>query len=187
MIYDYVVTLKNTRARHLDRISLWLLFISVALFLRIQFVYTDRTKYLPLGCAILIIGIVVYAYFLHRRYPGRMIYYSHALFIAAIGWVPVQGWFLAPLVIMALLERQAKRPLEIGFSDDTIVINTLFRRKYHWADFSNIILKDDLLTLDFKSNRLIQRETIDEEGDAEEDEFNDYCRERLARANALTG
>ena len=41
------------------------------------------------------------------------------------------------------------------------------------ATFNNVVLKDDLLTLDFKSNKLLQRETIDEEGDAEEDEFND--------------
>ena len=80
---------------------------------------------------------------------------------------------------MGLFERQAKFPLEIGFSEDSIVINTLFRRRYRWTDFNNIVLKDDLLTLDFKNNRLLQRETIDEEGDAEEDEFNDYCREQL--------
>jgi len=184
MIYQYVVTLKNTRGRYLDRISLWLLFISVAVFIRIQFVFSDRAKYIPLGCAIVIAGVVAYAWFLRRRYPGRTVYYSHTLFLAAIGWVPIYGWFLVPLVAMALLERQAKRPLEIGFSDKMVVINSLFRRKYHWTDFNNVVLKDDLLTLDFKNNRLLQRETIDEEGDAEEDEFNDYCRERLASAHS---
>lgn len=85
---------------------------------------------------------------------------------------------------MGLFERQAKRPLEVGFTDTEIAINTLIRRRHKWADFNNVVLKDDLLTLDFTSNRLLQRETIDEEGDAEEDEFNDYCREQLKKREA---
>jgi hypothetical protein len=92
-----------------------------------------------------------------------------------------------PLFLLGLFERQAKMPLEIGFTDDAVVINTLFRRYYQWTDFNNIILKDDILTLDFKNNRLLQRETADEEGEAGEDEFNDYCREHLAKAQQGTG
>jgi len=185
MIYEYVVTLKNTRVRYLDRISLWLLFISAFLFLYATFTTTDRNRYIFLVCALIILGLIAYSFFLRKRHPGKIIFYSNALFIAAIGWVLLYGWFFIPLVIMGLLERQAKKPLEIGFSDETVVINTLFRRKYRWTDFNNVVLKDDLLTLDFKNNRLLQRETIDEEGDAEEDEFNDYCRERLAKAHAV--
>ena len=50
--------------------------------------------------------------------------------------------------------------------------------------FNNVVLKDGLLTLDFKSNRLMQREVADDddEDDADEEEFNAYCRSRLAAA-----
>jgi hypothetical protein len=58
-------------------------------------------------------------------------------------------------------------------------MNSFPRKTYDWSDFTNIVLLDNLLTLDFADNRLFQRETIDEEGDAEEDEFNEYCRQRL--------
>ena len=93
--------------------------------------------------------------------------------------MPYLNWLFIPFALMGLFERQAKMPLEVGFTDSEIVINTLIRRRYKWNDFNNIVLKDDLLTLDFKTNRLLQRETVDEEGDAEEDEFNVYCREQL--------
>jgi hypothetical protein len=108
------------------------------------------------------------------------------LFIAAIAWVtmPYLSWLFLPFALMGLFEKQAKFPLEVGFSDTRIIINTLIRRKYNWSDFNNIILKDDLLTMDFKTNRLLQRETIDEEGDAEEDEFNDYCSQQLAKTGS---
>jgi hypothetical protein len=43
-----------------------------------------------------------------------------------------------------------------------------------------------LLTLDFKNNRILQKEVVDdEEEDADEDEFNTYCRERLAAAQRV--
>lgn len=95
--------------------------------------------------------------------------------------MPFLSWLFLPFALMGLFERQAKMPLEVGFTDKEIAINTLIRKRYQWSDFNNIILRDDLLTLDFKSNRLLQRETIDEEGDAEEDEFNLFCRENLSR------
>jgi len=46
------------------------------------------------------------------------------------------------------------------------------------------VLKDGLLTLDFKNNRLMQKEIADDEDedDADEEEFNTWCRDQLARA-----
>ncbi|HQD11089.1 MAG TPA: hypothetical protein PLQ65_15565, partial [Flavihumibacter sp.] len=83
-------------------------------------------------------------------------------------------------IVMGLLERQAKKNLEIGFDAEQIVFNNFPRKHYGWQDFSNIVLRDNILTLDYTDNRLFQRETIDEEGDADEDEFNAYCQTRLA-------
>ena len=35
--------------------------------------------------------------------------------------------------------------------------------------------------MDFKNNRLLQKETVDDDDDydADEDEFNDYCKKKL--------
>jgi hypothetical protein len=47
---------------------------------------------------------------------------------------------------------------------------------------NNVIIKDDLLTMDFKNNKVFQRYTDDEEDDeyeVESDEFNEYCLGRL--------
>ena len=181
MVYTYVVTLKNSGRKHIDTFSLLLLTISVLLFLRQQY-FSDniRITYLFGGLAV---ALITGWNFYQQRKKGKTVYYSSALFIAAIGWVtmPYLSLLFLPFALMGLFERQAKMPLEVGFTDSEIAINTLIRRRYKWNQFNNIVLKDDLLTLDFKNNRLLQRETIDEEGDAEEDEFNVYCREQLAR------
>jgi hypothetical protein len=180
MVYQYVVTLKNTSRKYVNTFSLLLLIISVLLFLREQF-RSHNIKIAYLFGALAIIAIISRNIYLQRK-DGKEVFYRIALFIAAIAWVtmPYLSWLFLPFALMGLFEKQSKYPLEVGFSDDRIIINTLIRRKYNWNDFNNIVLKDDLLTMDFKNNRLLQRETIDEEGDAGEDEFNMYCRHNLA-------
>ncbi|MFT3935376.1 MAG: hypothetical protein QM726_17250 [Chitinophagaceae bacterium] len=186
MVYQYVVTLKNNSRRYIDRFSLLLLAISAILFLREQY-FSNNIKIAYLFGAIAILAIVGYNLY-RQKTKQETAFYSSALFIAAIGWVtmPYLNWLFIPFALLGLFERQAKHPLEVGFTDTEIAINTLFRKRYKWTDFNNIILKDDLLTLDFKSNRLLQRETIDEEGDADEDEFNIYCREQLRKAHLVS-
>ncbi|MEP6728808.1 MAG: hypothetical protein ABJC98_23490 [Bacteroidota bacterium] len=185
MVYQYVVTLKNTSRKYTDTFSLLLLTISVLLFLREQYLSVNiKIPYLFGGLAIAV--ITGWNFYLQKK-KAKTVYYSSALFIAAIGWVtmPYLSWLFLPFALMGLFERQAKLPLEVGFTDTEIAMNTVIRKRYKWTDFNNIILKDDLLTLDFKNNRLLQRETIDEEGDAAEDEFNIYCREQLERSCKL--
>lgn len=184
MVYQYVVTLQNTSRKYIDNFSLLLLFVSAVFFLREQYLSPNiKIPYLFGSMAIVaIVGRNIY----QLKKNKQPVYYGSALFIAAIGWVtmPYLNWLFIPFALMGLFERQAKLPLEVGFTDTEIAINTLIRRRYKWSDFNNIILKDDLLTLDFKSNRLLQRDTIDEEGDADEDEFNNYCRAQLKNREA---
>jgi hypothetical protein len=83
---------------------------------------------------------------------------------------------------MALLERNALLSPEIGFSRDHVRFNGWPEKKYNWSEFSNIILKDGILTIDFRNNKLFQKETDDSENpdyDGTEEEFNDFCAEQL--------
>ena len=101
---------------------------------------------------------------------------------AGIFWLgmPYLQWLFIPFIFFALLEAQAKYPLEFGFYSEGVVINSIFKKKFPWTSFQSVLLKDGLLTLDFKNNRLIQKEVLDDdEPDAPEDEFNDYCRSKL--------
>ena len=181
MVYQYVVTLKNTSRKYIDNFSLLSLGISMLFFVR-ELIYGGNAKAANVFgscCIFIIIAIIGYNLYQSRR-KGKTVY-RYALFIAGMLWflVPSLQWLCLPFTIMGFIEGTAKLPLDVGFLDDRVVINTFIKRRYSWADFNNVILKDDLLTLDFKNNRLLQRETIDEEGDAEEDEFNAYCQEQL--------
>lgn len=179
MIYQYVVILKNKNTRFIDMIGLLLGIMSV-IFFALELVTSHQPGLAYLLGIIAILAILVWN--LVQSSKGKKVYYSRALLVAALVWMkmPYFQWLTFVFIILALLEYQAKYSLEIGFSDKEIVINSLFKRRYQWAQFDNIMLKDGLLTLDFTNNRIIQREVEDDEEDeADEDEFNAWCRKQL--------
>lgn len=112
---------------------------------------------------------------------GKPVYFSKAMLIAAIVWtrMPYWQWLVFVFAALALLEHQAKHALEIGFSSREIVFNSLFKKKFQWSELSNVVLKDGMLTVDFKNNRLFQKEIDEGEQEASEDEFNQWCLQQL--------
>jgi len=175
MVYQYVVTLQNTNRRLIDGFSLLLCGASILLFLLQAILSADKRLLFLLG-ALLLLAVVGYKAYRSFRL-GQPVFYNYPLLITGLLWaaMPFYPWLSGLFLVLGLVERQAKKNLEIGFADDRIVFNSFPRKTYAWSEFTNIVLKDNLLTLDFANNKLFQRETIDEEGDAEEDEFNEYC------------
>ena len=70
--------------------------------------------------------------------------------------------FALILLVYGYLVKFLNRPSTIIVSEEGIRVKKLLSNsRYRWEEFSNIILKDNLLTIDFKNNKLIQV-TIDE-------------------------
>lgn len=84
--------------------------------------------------------------------------------------------FLILLIGFVLHYSYVKPTVELK-QDAVTVKKTFSNKKYTWQDFSNIVLKDNLLTLDFKNNKVVQLEI--EENGVEEENFNAFCREKL--------
>jgi hypothetical protein len=178
MHYDYVVILKRENARKTDLVSFLLLIFSILTFTYIQFRH-GITGFISIAVIILAIGLGINLYALRR---GREMRFRHWLFAAAVFWLgmPVLQWMFLPFLFVAFLETQAKYPLEIGFNSDGVVVNSLFKKRIPWNSFQSVILKDGLLTLNFTDDKLIQKEVLDDdEPEADENEFNDYCRSKL--------
>jgi len=187
--FPYVVILKNQSTRAFSVLGILLNIICLLFFLR-EFVFTSLNEVrieveinffiIPIA---VIIGILIYNIIRERK--GHKVHYNKAYLVTALLWLkmPFMQWMIVPFVILAILERQIKFPIEIGFSENLVVFNTLFKKKYQWSDLSNVMLKDGLLTMDFMDNRILQREIEedDEEDDASEEEFNQFCREQLKK------
>jgi hypothetical protein len=178
MHYEYVVILKRENARKTDLVSLLLLIFSILVFGYLQ-IQSGISWYRSLALAILLCGVLMNLYLLKE---GREMQFRTWLLVAGILWIgmPVLEWLVFPFFLLAFLEIQAKYPLEIGFYQEGVVINSLFKKRIPWTALQSVLLKDGLLTLDFRNNKLFQKEVLDDdEPDAQEDEFNDYCRSKL--------
>ena len=182
MIYQYVVTLKNKQTRYLDIIGFLLSVISVLFFIT-EMIQSGEIGFAYLLGSVFIIGVLCWNIY-QSRVKNKKVYYSRSLLIAALVWMkmPFFQWVSFLFIILALLEYQAKYSIEIGFSEKEIIFNTLFKKRYSWSQFTNIVLKDGILTLDFSNNNVWQREVEDdEEDDAGEEEFNLYCEVQLRK------
>ncbi|MGC5098563.1 hypothetical protein ACPXA0_26545, partial [Escherichia coli] len=71
--------------------------------------------------------------------------------------------------VAAILERFVKFPEEIAFDKEEIVINSFPKKRYTWNELNNVVLKDGLLTIDFKNNKMLQR-LVDSEVDVKVEE-----------------
>jgi hypothetical protein len=178
MHYDYVVTLKRENARKTDLVSFLVLLFSFLIF-SYTLLRRGFNVFLCMAIIILLCGLLINLLALRKKKNLR---FRNWLFVAGLFWLgmPFLQWLFIPFVFFAILEAQAKYPLEIGFHAGGVVMNSLFKKKISWAALDGVILKDGLLTLDCKDNTLIQKEVLDDDDpEADEDEFNDYCRSKL--------
>jgi hypothetical protein len=177
--YPYIIVLTNESSWYVNVFGFLLSTGSAFMFTREMFL-RDAIILPYLAGVIFIASLLAWNAYSYYK-AGNEIYYSKALLIAGIVWtrMPHFQWLVVVFAFLALLEYQAKRAPEIGFSDDHIVFNNLFRKKFSWSEIQNVVLKNGLLTIDFRNNRLFQREIDSGESEASEHEFNEWVKLRI--------
>ena len=180
-IYDYVVVLKNNNKSIIEKTG-WLLSLMSLLPISI-FIYQDPGSLLSylLIFVVLILMISNYVDKKKKKHPQ----FLSLLVCIGIGLISVSGNLLLGMlyIIAGISERLLSSNVEIGFSNQQIVRKGIRTKTYQWAELNNVMIKDDLLTMDFKNNSLFQAYTDDEENEeyeVEDEEFNEYCKSQLA-------
>ena len=185
--YDYVVVLKQRDFKLVDNITLMMLFLAIVVLLESALTPFSEASVFPITIVALIVGWVGFTFV--RKRNGKPAFFRIAMLFAAWGLIRVlpmpYTWLTAVYVIAAVMEKQVKFPREIAFDDEEIVFNTFPRSHYHWSEFSNVVLKDGLITIDFKNNKLIQKELDSNVSPQLEQDFNDFCKERIRRKSEL--
>ncbi|CAN5684744.1 hypothetical protein BH11BAC3_BH11BAC3_17660 [soil metagenome] len=136
---------------------------------------TDDLIYLNSIAALLLIVLAAFVKTILLKFNiGRLIVLSVAAIILCIATRSII--FGAILLIYGtVIKRFYKKPF-IQLSRDGIVIKRLWNGPVQpWTAFNNVMLKDNLLTIDFTNNKLYQvtiEEDMDEFG---EEGFNAFC------------
>ncbi len=178
--YDYIIVLKKRSYAMIDGISQLMLLLTIAAYI---YTATQYQASLPVALVFCIAIISWLAFCYWQKQRGVQPFYRLALLFAAVGWYMQKDgiWISLIYLIAAMLEKQVKFPEEIAFDSEEIVMNTFPKKRFNWSELNNIVLKDGLLTIDFKNNKLIQKE-LDETADEKvEQEFNLFVQEKISR------
>jgi hypothetical protein len=84
--------------------------------------------------------------------------------------------FAAMLVVFGMLVKKFYKTPVVVVNTQGVNVQKMFSNQVHpWSRFNNIILKDNLLTLDFKNNQLWQLTIIESDASVDEHSFNTFC------------
>lgn len=186
-IYPYVVIIKQ---KYRSLISLIGMLAGLIFLLTLAIRIFEQESSRIIHIILLVVSIGLFAQQYNRYQKRKKNSFRYLFLLAGITMMVIPPF--QPLCflyfILAILEKPATTAEEIGFSDELIVFSGFFKRKIYWHELTNVILKDGILTIDFRNNNLIQKETDDVEEeetyDVSEEEFNEYCREILSRQPA---
>jgi len=104
--------------------------------------------------------------------------------IAAILLMIATLSFFSPLILITfgmLVSLFYKKPFVTINDKDVFICKTLGSRSYDWSLFNNIILKDNLLTLDFETNNILQLEVDSPSIELNEAAINIFCKSQLSK------
>lgn len=182
--YDYIIVLKKKPFDLIDNISKLMLLLALAAFAFDSFStlnghntnLTTSTAWLLASLSAVIAAWWIFCGWQQSR--GITPFYRFALMFAAWGWIVIPNGTLIAMVylVACFLEKPVKADPEVAFDNEEIVFNSFPKQRYLWDAVNNVVLKDGLLTIDLKNNKIIQKEVNDPVSADIEAEFNKFCK-----------
>ncbi len=177
-----LIVLRKQKKAHINAVSVSLCLISWVFFVFYSYLHQQFANALFPASFLIPLLALAPAILPGKKQPLPV---HLPLLTTAVVWLLVPGmrWIALVFILFMVMDRRARQPLTVAISDEGIVVHTFFKKKYGWEAFTNVMLRDGLLTLDFMNNRITQREVQPESGDIDEAAFNAYCREQLQNRN----
>jgi hypothetical protein len=174
---EFEITLKNEKLKSY-RMMAWInILLNVAVFGFLSMY--DAYRLIGLS-ALMAFGLyLLLRWYVYKNQKAPHFFDEFAFFIPAMCWFGLHTYVLMILLILiGVLYRFSLQPVTFRFSADTVQKMNFPKKMYSWNSFSNIILKDQVLTLDLKTNKLIQSE-IEKPKELTEAQFNEFAQERM--------
>ena len=176
----FELILKNEKQKLYRRLTVFVLLFNTAAISWFLFSYPPSIAEKITGISALLLLLVTLSIYPGGKDKGKdPLFWLTASLIFCYWLIAGHGWmalFVACLFVLHFINR---RKLSVRFYPDKIKYPSFPERTIRWDELSNVILKDDWLTLDFKNNRIIQQFTEESIPAGNEKEFNDFCRQLL--------
>lgn len=177
---NYEFILKNERIRRYHFLARIFILFNLLSFL-LLFFFSNYTQSKSVFFTLLF--FVIAPFFFGKGNKFNLKDKNHYLWIAyaATGavWFNLHiYWMVIATILFYVLYEYVTKKFRISFSTEIIAIPSILKSQTKWEDLNNAILKDGILTLDYKNNKVLQNE-IEEDDLTNEKEFNDFCRQQL--------
>ena len=174
---QFELILKNEKEISYKRISIFLLVLNLAGLLLITYL-NDFKSWVPFIMAAIAIFSASIAFYLRNKNERSPL--TGAFFVLSLAWILANYWVVGLLngLLMMLHVAVLQKPI-VSISERQVIYPSFPKRKIDWQELSNLMIKDGLLTIDFKNNRIIQQQVADISLTINEKEFNDFCRQQL--------
>lgn len=166
--------ISNTRVKQIRLFENLILFLNAFSFILFG-VKSNSKETIISGLIILFIAFIA---MLVRKEKNAINWIIAA--IAFAFWLSTDYWFIGAIfLVLSYAGSINSRQKKIIVEPNQIRLIYPFTKTFTWSSLQNIVLKDGLLTLDFKNNKLLQTPIINQLNEAETKQFNDFCQERL--------
>ncbi len=178
----FELEIHNEKVKSYDRFAVFIFLINAAAIAGSLYAGYDKIGSNKLGfISMILLLVVIFIYILAPVKKNKEI-----IFLAAGGgiflyWVFTGYWPVGVIMLsLFVLYLVSKRKLTVSVGPDKIIYPAFPKRTIVWNELNNVILKDGLLTIDFKNDKLIQAVIINTE--TNEKDFNDFCNRQLKQA-----
>ena len=179
----YELVLKNDKIQQYNRISFFIQVINILFFVYISFSAAGRSQKAIAAAAVLVTFGILFLKFFHQAFQQNKFFFTIGFSTAAVFAVALgQYWAAALNLLFLLLERQSQKTIRVSVTNEKIIYPSLLNRTINWTELNNMVLKDGMLTIDFRNNKLLQAEVDLDTALPDEADFNRFCREKLHRA-----
>ncbi|MEP7164149.1 MAG: hypothetical protein ABI741_05610 [Ferruginibacter sp.] len=178
----YSIQLPNERAGTYRFVTILILLINCIAFSAVLINAPDKKIKITsaLGAVLSLVPIII---FLFNLYLKRVIVYRTEIsfILLSILWFLFGKYLFAISVLcFAAIGFYTSKKFKVIFSAEKILYPSFPVKTILWTDTNNVMLKDNVLTIDLKNNKLIQ--AVIEKGSADEideKEFNEFCLQQI--------
>jgi hypothetical protein len=176
----FVVTLKNEKLNAYNRVSYFISAINIAFFI-FYAIYEKHgsERIIWIIVSLLILSVRLAEPFIRKNLVKQKINVNITYCLLIVAWFFVNIWLALVHVLLVLSDIIARRILNVRFLDEAIMYPSFPEKNIQWNELENVILKDGILTIDFKNNKLLQAEIDTVEKQIDETAFNFFCQQQL--------
>ena len=175
---NYEIEIPNDKAATYKVVTLIIAFINAAAFTYLYFNEPNRSNrdFALLG---IILGVCAFVFYLLKSYTTHLHTFKVEiafLILSGTWFMTGNPWLALSLLLFAFLGFFANRRSLIRFDHNGMSYPSFPPKQIKWEEVNFVILKDGILTIEMKNNRVLQFTLSEDQAEKlDEPVFNNFC------------